>query len=184
MRRGRATPVRGRPRRKERTRLAPGSSSAGALQRAALLRADDLVLETLEEELATASRAERLIGLVPDRRLAATGRVCSPQLLERRTPGTGRNQDLTESMSAEIAVKLSTNSHQRPPLETPQERCQGVPCSHYPKTAGLVPLIGTQNRRGRIACAWGASGGSPRARRTRSGGRPASPRPSDRSACG
>src|SRR5882762_5834003 len=123
-------PVRGHPRRNERTRLArPASSSAGALQRATLLCADDLVLEALEEELAAAARAERLIGLVPDRRLTAVARVRGPQLLKRRTPGAGRHQDLTESVSTEIAVKLSANSHQRPPPETPQERCQGFPCS-------------------------------------------------------
>jgi hypothetical protein len=77
------------------------------------------VLEALEKELAPAARAERLIGRVPDRRLTATGRVRGPQLLKRRTPGTGWYQDLTESVSTEIAVKLSANSHQRPPPETP-----------------------------------------------------------------
>jgi hypothetical protein len=76
------------------------------------VRADDLVLETLEEQLAAAARAEGLIGLVPDRGLAAAGGVRGPELLERRTPGAGRYQDLPESMSAEIAVELSANSHQ------------------------------------------------------------------------
>ena len=40
------------------------------------------MLESLEEELPTAAGAEGLIGLVPDRGLAADGRVCGPQLLQ------------------------------------------------------------------------------------------------------
>jgi hypothetical protein len=47
-------------------------------------------------------------------------------------------------VSTEVAIELSTNSHQRPPPETPQERCQGFPCSHYPKSAAPVPLITTR----------------------------------------
>jgi hypothetical protein len=69
------------------------------------------VLETLEEQLPAATRAERLIGLVPPRGLAATGRVGGPQLLERRTSRAGRHKDLPESVSTEIAVELSANSH-------------------------------------------------------------------------
>ena len=75
------------------------------------MRADDLVLETLEEELPAAARAEGLIGLVPDRGLAANGGVGSPKLLQRRTAGTGVDEDLTQSMPTEIAIKLSANSH-------------------------------------------------------------------------
>ena len=100
----------------ERPRLArPASSSARALQRATLVGADHLVLEALEEELPTAARAKRLIRLVPDRGLAADGRVCGPQLVQRGTTGGGRYEDLPEPVSTEIAVKLSTNSHRRPP---------------------------------------------------------------------
>ena len=104
-------------------------SSARPLQRATILRADDLMLEPLEEQLPTTARAKRLLGVVPDRGLAAARGVCGLQLLERGPTGTGRYKDLTESMSAEIAVKLSTNSHMNLHPEPPQERCQGVPCS-------------------------------------------------------
>ena len=69
------------------------------------------MLEALEEELSAAARAERLIGIVPDGGLAATGRIRSPELLERGAAGAGGYDDLTQSMSAEIAVQLSTNSH-------------------------------------------------------------------------
>jgi hypothetical protein len=90
------------------------------------VRADDLVLKALEEELPAAARAERLIRVVPDGGLAATGGVRGPELLERGTAGAGRHQDLPESMSAEIAVKLGTNSHLN---LHPEKRCQGVLCS-------------------------------------------------------
>ena len=103
--------------------------SARALQRAAVLRANDLVLEALQEELATAARAQRLVGVIPHRSLASAGGVRGPELLERRPTGTGRYEDLPESMSTEIAIKLSTNSHVNLHPEPPQERCQGVPCS-------------------------------------------------------
>jgi hypothetical protein len=91
------------------------SRSARPLQRAALLRADDLVLEALEEELPAAARAKRLIRRVPDGGLTAGVGVRGSELLERRTPGTGRHEDLPESMSAEIAVELSANGHLEPP---------------------------------------------------------------------
>jgi hypothetical protein len=106
--------------------------------------ADDLVLETLEEELPAAARAEGLIGLVPDRGLAAAGGIRGPELVERRTAGTGGYQDLSESMSTEIAVKLSTNSHLDLHDGTPQERCRGVPLFHYPRKADHVPLNGAR----------------------------------------
>lgn len=135
----------------ERPRLAPQASrSAGPLQGATILRADDLVLEALQEELSAAARAKGLLGVVPHRGLAATGGVRGPELLKRRPTGTGRYEDLPESMSTEIAIELSANSHVNLHPEPPQERCQGVPCSHYPESAVLVPLIGTQNEGGRM----------------------------------
>ena len=92
------------------------------------------MLEALKEELSAAARAQGLIRLVPDRGLAATGGVRGPELLERRTAGAGRYQDLPESMSAEIAVKLGTNSHVDLQRRThPKKRCQGVLCSITPK---------------------------------------------------
>jgi hypothetical protein len=75
------------------------------------VRADDLVLESLEEQLSAAARAERLFRLVPDRGLAPPGGISGPKLLQRRTAGTGRHEDLPESMPTEIAVELSANSH-------------------------------------------------------------------------
>src|SRR6267143_4068048 len=73
--------------------------------------ANDLVLEALEEELSAAARAKGLIRLVPDRCLAATGGVRGPKLLQRRTARAGRDEDLTQPMPTEIAIKLSANSH-------------------------------------------------------------------------
>jgi hypothetical protein len=90
------------------------------------VRTDDLVLEALEEELSAAARAQGLVRLVPNGGLAASGGVRAPQLSERRTPSAGRHQDLPESMSAEIAVELSTNSHVN---LHPEKRGQGVLCS-------------------------------------------------------
>jgi hypothetical protein len=66
------------------------------------------VLEALEEELSAAARAERLLGGVPHRGLATTCGVRGPKLLERRPTGAGRHQDLPESMSAEVAIELTT----------------------------------------------------------------------------
>lgn len=85
--------------------------SARPLQRATILRADDLVLEPLQEELSATARAKRLIRVVPHRGLTATSGIRGPELLERRPTGTGRYQDLPESVSTEVAIKLSTNSH-------------------------------------------------------------------------
>jgi hypothetical protein len=124
--------------------------SARPFQRATILRADDLVLEPLQEELSATARAKRLLRVVPHRGLTATGGIRGPELLERRSTGAGWYEDLPESMSTEVAIKLSTNSHVNLQPEPPQERCQGVPCSHYPETAVLVPLIGTQNWGGRM----------------------------------
>ena len=120
----------------------PASSSARSLQRATLVRSDDLALEALEEQLSAAARAQRLIRVVPDRGLAANGRVCSPKLRQRRTAGAGRDKDLTQSMPAEIAIKLSAYSHvDLQPGNHPKNGARGIPCSQYPETADLVPLI-------------------------------------------
>jgi hypothetical protein len=73
--------------------------------------ADDLVLETLEEQLSTAARAKGLIRLIPDRRLAATCGVRGPKLLQRRTACASRDEDLAQSMPTEIAIELSANCH-------------------------------------------------------------------------
>ena len=73
------------------------------------------MLEALQEELASAARAKRLIGVVPHRSLASTGGVRGPELLKRGPTGAGRYENLPESMSTEIAVQLSTNSHLIPP---------------------------------------------------------------------
>jgi hypothetical protein len=77
------------------------------------VRTDHLVLEALEEQLPTAARAEGLVGVVPHRCLAAAGGVSAAQLLEGRTAGAGRYEDLPEAMSTEIAVKLGTNGHRK-----------------------------------------------------------------------
>src|SRR6267143_771626 len=101
--------------------------------------ANDLVLEALEEELSAAARAKGLIRPVPHRCLAATGGVRGPKLLQRRTARAGRDEDLTQPMPTEIAIKLSANSHVD--LQgIPEELCQGIPCSHYPKNPARVPL--------------------------------------------
>jgi hypothetical protein len=87
------------------------------------------VLEALEEELPTAARAKRLIGLVPDRGFTADGRVRGPQLRQRGTTGSGRYEDLPKPMSTEIAVKLSTNGHKRPPRKHPKNDAWAFLCS-------------------------------------------------------
>lgn len=194
----RATQVRGHPRRNERPRLArPASSSARALQRAALVGADHLVLETLEEELPATARAQRLIGLVPDRGLTANGRVCGPQLRQRGTTGSGRYKDLPEPMSTEIAIKLSTNGHKRPPPgNTPRtvpglsfvplprnDRSRSVNPYAKPPSADLLPLNRVRPRAAKPRGAGdlrrsGYEGSA--ARRTRSEGKPGNPRRSGR----
>ena len=94
-------------RRGERPRLAP--RSARALQRAALVGADHLVLETLEEKLPAAARTKRLVTVVPDWRLAAANVVVGgAKLLDRRPARARRYEHLAESVAAEIAVELSS----------------------------------------------------------------------------
>jgi hypothetical protein len=105
-----------------------------------LLRADDLVPEALEEELSTAARAQGLIGLVPDRGLAATGGVCGPKLRQRRTTRAGRDNDLTQSMPTEIAIKLSANSHVDLQGNTSKNDAGVFLVPMYPKNAVRVPL--------------------------------------------
>jgi hypothetical protein len=75
------------------------------------VRADHLVLKSLEEELSPAAGAKGLIRVIPSRRLAATGVVRGPKLCQRRTTGASRHDDLAQSVPTEIAVKLSANSH-------------------------------------------------------------------------
>jgi hypothetical protein len=79
------------------------------------------VLEALQEQLSTTAGAKRLLRVIPYRGFASTGGVRGPELFERRPTGAGRYEDLTESMSAEIAVQLSTNSHVNLHQESPQE---------------------------------------------------------------
>src|SRR5438309_1862143 len=87
-------------------------ASARAPQGAALGRPDDLVLEALEKELAAAARAKRLISLGPHGSLAtAHVGVCGAQLLHGRPTGSGRDDDLTEAVSAEVAIELGTKGH-------------------------------------------------------------------------
>jgi len=83
--------------------------SARALQRAALVGTDHLVLETLEEKLPAAARTKRLVAVVPDRRLAAANVVVGgAKLLDRRPARARRYEHLAESVAAEIAVELSS----------------------------------------------------------------------------
>src|SRR5207244_8767914 len=90
-RRQRRRAQRGRPRFRERPRLAV-TPLASAFERAALVRTHDLVLEALQEELSAAARAERLVALRPDRGLTASdGAVGDPKLLDRRTPSGRRD---------------------------------------------------------------------------------------------
>jgi len=85
---------------------------ARALQRAALVGADDLVLETLEEKLSAAARAEGLVAVVPDGRLSAADvAIGGAQLLNGRPARARGYEHLAKTVAAEIAVKLSSKSH-------------------------------------------------------------------------
>src|SRR5712691_1667002 len=85
---------------------------ARALQGATLVGADDLVLETLEEELPTAARAEGLVAVVPDGRLATADVVVGgAQLFNGRPARARRHEHLAQAVAAEIAVELSSKGH-------------------------------------------------------------------------
>src|SRR5438477_2180912 len=85
---------------------------ARALQGATLVGADDLVLETLEKELPTTARAQRLVAVIPDGRLATLEVVVGgTQLLNGRPPGARWYKHLTQAVAAEIAIKLSSKGH-------------------------------------------------------------------------
>jgi len=85
--------------------------SARAAKRAAIPRANDLVVEALEEELSAAARAERLVGSAPFRLLAAMRGICGLQLLDRGLARLRRHDHLAEAVTTEVAVELSTYSH-------------------------------------------------------------------------
>lgn len=89
-----------------------GLRLARALQSAALVGADDLVLEALEEKLPAATRAERLVTVIPDRRLAATDvLVGGTQLLNGRPARARGYEHLAQAMPAEVAIELSSKGH-------------------------------------------------------------------------
>jgi hypothetical protein len=78
----------------------------------ALGSADDLVLETLEKKLPAAARAERLVAIVPNWRLATAGVVIrGAKLSDGRPARARRNEHLAEAVAAEIAIKLSSKGH-------------------------------------------------------------------------
>jgi len=70
------------------------------------------MLEPLEEELTAAARAEGLVCVVPVGLLATGRAVRSAELLERRASRPAGHEDLTESVSAEVAIELSTYRHE------------------------------------------------------------------------
>src|SRR5437667_11536550 len=85
---------------------------ACALQRATLVGADHLVLETLEKKLPAAARAEGLVTVVPNGRLSAADvLVGGAQLLNGRPARTRGYEYLAQAVAAEIAVKLSSKGH-------------------------------------------------------------------------
>src|SRR3989442_67997 len=86
---------------------------AGLLQRRG--PPHDLGRVGLEEQLAAAARAERLLSGVPDgrRRTGQVG-VGGPELLRGRTPRLRRDEHLAGAVAAEIAVKLGSK-HRWPP---------------------------------------------------------------------
>src|SRR5688572_25313275 len=89
-----------------------GLRLARALQRAALVGADHLVLETLEEKLPAAAGAERLVTVVPDGRLPPGDVVVSGAKLLNGRPARARGHEhLAQAVAAEIAVKLSSKRH-------------------------------------------------------------------------
>jgi len=85
---------------------------ARALQRTTLVGADHLVLETLEEELPTTARAQGLVAVIPDGRLATADVVVGgTQLLNGRPARARSDEHLTQAVAAEIAIKLSSKGH-------------------------------------------------------------------------
>jgi hypothetical protein len=88
------------------------ASSAGAPQRAALVGADHLVLETLEEELPAATGAERLIAVVPDGRLLTADVLVRGAKLGNGRPAPARGYEhLAQAVTAEIAIELGSKGH-------------------------------------------------------------------------
>ena len=86
--------------------------SARALQRAALVRPDDLVLETLEEQLPATAWAERLVTVGPDGSLTTVNVVVGGAELGNGRPARARgNEHLAQAVTAEIAIKLGSKGH-------------------------------------------------------------------------
>src|ERR1043165_6107260 len=83
--------------------------SACALQGGVVRAAHDPVVEALEEQLPTAARAERLIGVAPCGRLTAGPVIGGTELLDGRLALLGRHKHLPETVTAEVAVELSAN---------------------------------------------------------------------------
>jgi hypothetical protein len=145
-----------RPRRSTRGRTAPtcGEVLARLLQNAPIGSAHDLVLESLEEELPAAARAERLIRVAPRGSLAAGLRIRDTELLDGRTARLCGHQDLPESMSAEVAVELSTYGHRGTSRHSQrQERRTPLACSSTPQAPAAfhkaVRIRGTSGFPGR-----------------------------------
>jgi hypothetical protein len=67
------------------------------------------VLEPLQEELPAAARAEGLVAVVPDGRLATADVVVGgAQLLDGRPARARGYEHLAQAVTAEIAIKLSS----------------------------------------------------------------------------
>src|SRR5919204_3558304 len=130
------------------------SPSARALQRSTLVRPNDLVLETLEKELTAATRAERLVALVPDGRLTpARVLIGGAKLCSGRPVGAGRDYHLAQAVPAEIAVELGSKGHltrnlhpkngkDRSFVPIPSIDRSGFRIPRYAPWAGVVALFG------------------------------------------
>src|SRR5205814_7057028 len=101
--------------------------------------ADDLVGVALEEQLATAAGAERLLSGIPDRRpRAGEVGICGPQLVRGRTPRLRRDEHLAGAVSAEIAIKLGSK-HRWPP-DLARWNDDGALVVPYRRTSGRVSV--------------------------------------------
>src|SRR5213593_2128413 len=126
----------------------PGLASAGLLQPAPIRRTDDLVLEPLEEKLAAAAGAKRLVAVVPEGLLApGYGRVGRTELVDRGPAPARGDEHLAEAVPAEVAVELRAKHHHRD--SSTSRTAETDPLFQYrPEAVPVFASVNTQPRHG------------------------------------